>query len=971
MHKSARLRVILGLATPLLQLAFVSAALAGTFSSDFNVNLPTGVKVFGSARLDRQGGVTNSGVLRLTDTLPNQEGSVIIDTLDSGKLVGSFDVKFKIRTGGGTWGEGFSFNFAPDLPDGPFGEEGAGLGLTVSFDNVGDAAGETPAIDVKFRGASISSRSVNSRTGDSFVDVRIKVDPDGTLDVVFGATTVHANLFAYLPSAGRFGFGARTSERTDAHLLDELSITTAVLQGPFVRTASPSGVGISPDAAILVEFQDFESKVNESSVKLLLNGAPMNATVSKAGETTVVRFQPATLLASGSRNTAEVTYTDDRTPPRAFSVNFDFLIEPYAILPSNWALPSGIVDTSKAGFNIRTVQARADAGLAASIARAEAQLAGTLIDPATRLPFVNEARPGPNSDQTFDEEQVINYEQDARPSGSFSNDRAFPGIPGTGNHRENAAMEIITFLELPAGFHRFGINSDDGFKVTVGQPDPRDAFATVLGQFDGARNSADTTFGFVAEKTGFFAFRLLWFEAGGGANLEFYSVLPGGQKVLINDRSNARSIKAYRARLPGSAFPPIVHSISPKPGEVGVSRRPSIEIVLKDNELQATTASIQLKLDGQSVAPKVSKAGRLTTISYQPASQFPNLAQSRVTLTFQDSANPPNTYTREWDFTTARVISVKGQWDFEDGTLKSPFGYDLAFGDAPARVVSSLTEFGSTTIFGIPDIAGKPAKVMKHNRSEAGGASQPGYLMRHCASPSGGTMNLNQWTLIMDALFPDPQVSPFTALIQLNETTSDGDLFVRWNNIAGEGTGGIGVSGQYAGDGRTSVKVGEWQRLVFAVDLLASPPVISKFVNGVKFQDQTLTPPQIDGRFSLGRTARLFADDDNELNTFYVNSIQVLDGKLADDEVAALGGPAAEGIPLNLGPGVLIGGTPKLSIRLLGDRVALSWPEFCPPYILESTDSLVKPAWKAVAGAADSSANVAIETAPRFFRLRR
>jgi len=40
--------------------------------------------------------------------------------------------------------------------------------------------------------------------------------------------------------------------------------------------------------------------------------------------------------------------------------------------------------------------------------------------------------------------------------GDFENNDFFPGIPGTGGHTTQFATEIIAYLELEAGFHRFG-----------------------------------------------------------------------------------------------------------------------------------------------------------------------------------------------------------------------------------------------------------------------------------------------------------------------------------------------------------------------------------------------------------------------------------------------------------------------------------------------------------------------------------
>lgn len=222
----------------------------------------------------------------------------------------------------------------------------------------------------------------------------------------------------------------------------------------------------------------------------------------------------------------------------------------------------------------------------------------------------------------------------------------------------------------------------------------------------------------------------------------------------------------------------------------------------------------------------------------------------------------------------------------------------------------------------------------------------------------------NQWTLIMDVFFPDPQEGGFSSVLETESTSSGGDLFVRWNSVAGPGTGGLGIGGQYTGDGRTRMNIGNWHRIAFAVDLTTAPPLISKFIDGVKFQDQGLTAPQVDGRFALGPMVRLFSDDDYEVNTFYVNSIQVRDGKLPDDEVAALGGPSAEGIPLPV-PDV------GLTAALNGNLMSITWPASAAGFTLESTETLQNPVWKAVTGVTNNSVSLRITGSGQFFRLRR
>ena len=129
-------------------------------------------------------------------------------------------------------------------------------------------------------------------------------------------------------------------------------------------------------------------------------------------------------------------------------------------------------------------------------------------------------------------------------------------------------MEVLTFLEFPAaGTYQMGVSSDDGFKVTTAN-NPRDRFATVLGEFDGARFSADalflhdcaTWFLSVPPHLGERQRRVVGWQPG---NCEWFLVQPDATKVLIN--SGGAALKAYYS---GPALPPFVSRVVP-----GINRR--------------------------------------------------------------------------------------------------------------------------------------------------------------------------------------------------------------------------------------------------------------------------------------------------------------------------------------------------------------------------------------------------------------
>ena len=193
------------------------------------------------------------------------------------------------------------------------------------------------------------------------------------------------------------------------------------------------------------------------------------------------------------------------------------------------------------------------------------------------------------------------------------------------------------------------VNSDDGFVVSSSL-NPRDALAAQLGLFNGGRGAADSFFDFAVEEAGIYPFTLYWWEGGGGANVEWFTVdLNTGEQLLINDTSNPNAVKAYRS---GPPVPPYASSVTPSPGGTGVPKDINIEIVLEDAAQQVQTSSVKLSVNGESVTPQVSKAGGTTTISYDPPEDFEPVSLVAVTLEYGDNSSPPNVVTQQYSFKT-------------------------------------------------------------------------------------------------------------------------------------------------------------------------------------------------------------------------------------------------------------------------------------------------------------------------------
>jgi hypothetical protein len=294
----------------------------------------------------------------------------------------------------------------------------------------------------------------------------------------------------------------------------------------------------------------------------------------------------------------------------------------------------------------------------------------------------------------------------------------------------------------------------------------------------------------------------------------------------------------------------------------------------------------------------------------------------------------------------APAPTVTGQWDFDFGDLRATVGNDLTNFNA---TVGADTQFGTTTQFGIPDIAGLPAKVLYYVPSVD---TWGGYIMPHGAVPNAGGTKVNRYTLIYDVLYPASSDGQWRSLLQTDPGDSgDGDFFINNAN-------GIGISGNYTG----TVASNTWTRIVAVFDL--AERTLKKYINGTPAGQQTLDSG-LDGRWSLGPVALLFADEDGETNPGYVNSIQFRNGLMTDAEVAALGGVTGNGIPLPEQQPVITSATK------VGSDIVITW-EGAPGLRLQQNASLSSEGWTEVPGTAGAnSATIPIGAGPAFFRLVR
>ncbi|MDB6038804.1 MAG: hypothetical protein JWM99_2645 [Verrucomicrobiales bacterium] len=371
-------------------------------------------------------------------------------------------------------------------------------------------------------------------------------------------------------------------------------------------------------------------------------------------------------------------------------------------IPPSAALNS--VSTFNPGFKIRVVQADSPTPLTNTVDRAEQQLAGTLIDPATGTPFANVADLSTaNADGNFFVPGVINYSTTRGGSaGNFIPDDQMPGLPGnTSNPNQsvaNVAMEISAYLDLKAGSYRFGVNAEDGFSASV-----RNVSGTplVLAQNE---SSGETAFDFSVSKEGFYSFRFVYFNGADEGSLELFSIDPQtDDKILLNDPTDDRSVKAYYQDKTAS-----VVSLEPEPNAESVPAATAIGAVIFHDSADFDTNTIRLILDGGAVTPSITIGNdtNYVKVAYQPPT---TLADGNHIASLIFAATGAELTTNQWNFKVGLPAEIRLSISRVDnqltvswtggGTLQESGTVDGPWTDRPAASGSFTTPTSASSAF--------------------------------------------------------------------------------------------------------------------------------------------------------------------------------------------------------------------------------------------------------------------------------
>jgi len=442
----------------------------------------------------------------------------------------------------------------------------------------------------------------------------------------------------------------------------EVGVGAEPISGEYLASMFliPASVAISPTGFQITIMGSVDS------VTAKLNGEVVDVSLETGDEESTATYSPGGVFAAGSEVTVEATV---KWEGESVVVSGNAVMPSFGLFAASYRIDEEDVDKETPGWLINTTQISTGQGVGSlhgnSWANAEKQIRGEYIDPNTEEPYVNEADYDSFEGWSYYYmlSDVVNFDQDANGVGNFVDDWEIPGIPGWGDSTDGIASEFMTILYLEKGDYHFGVNSDDGFDASTG-PNFGDLLSPSLGRFDGGRGAADTTFRVVVEADGYYPLRVSWWEGGGGANCEVFSIVDG-EKILIGDPDNEDAIQCYAVGgVPieesttdrpstGRAY---VSSISPSESDKLV-KRPVVEVkIVNGTVTSVNTASVKLTVDGEAVDAKVSESDGVVKATHELEGIAGGAHTASVAYT---ESNGIERFT-EWSFNLPKVYTPAG-----------------------------------------------------------------------------------------------------------------------------------------------------------------------------------------------------------------------------------------------------------------------------------------------------------------------
>jgi hypothetical protein len=256
-------------------------------------------------------------------------------------------------------------------------------------------------------------------------------------------------------------------------------------------------------------------------VVLKVNGQTVSPAVLTTNTGATVTWSMTPLPASGALNSASISFKDNQGTNQTTA--WTFTVTYPSLDPANAVTTPG----PDRGMHVRVVQAPQGSALDNSLDRAELQLAANSSIPAAV--------------DTNVVLQLMSMTKNGAPFGNFPDYTDIPGGDGSIGY-DDFVVEAQTWLSFSAGVYQFGVLSDDGYKISAGTTPASQT--PILAFHNGG--PANETNAFVVPANGVYPVRFLWYQRGGDAYGQWFSVNPTtGVRVLINDPNSTNAIRAY------------------------------------------------------------------------------------------------------------------------------------------------------------------------------------------------------------------------------------------------------------------------------------------------------------------------------------------------------------------------------------------------------------------------------------------
>ncbi len=417
-----------------------------------------------------------------------------------------------------------------------------------------------------------------------------------------------------------------------------------------------------------------------------------------------------------------------------------------------------------------------------------------------------------------------------------------------------------------------------------GAPGTLDAGVTLFGDDNG-------------EGERFYIANLYWAE---GNFCDSAAANQGGPSAAGFTRGTDTSVCAYPPSITASFTPPnaLPTAVSKLTATVTPGTNPAAAITTVTVDLSAfggsSTAALNDSGANGDVAANDGVWSRNVTVPLSQASQ-----QYTFSVTATDAALRSVSATAGLYVDDNNSGTNASQWDFEAADLAPSFGPGImSFWDrATPGVTESLTEFGTTTSFGIPGPGGAEAKVMRTARY----TGDEGFTVDTNSPGNNGSFYVNAYSLVFDIYVPSAgDRSDYLPFFNTNDNNNnDADAYFDFTNLSA-GIGALGYSPA------SSIQLDTWMRVAFVYDLqrTAANSFHAIYLNGTEIHRRTGFGG-FDGRFALYSTTdgdpvdtiHLFTEPDGLYTSeAFVNSVYFVDRRLSAAEIGRLGGPDANGI---------------------------------------------------------------------------